>query len=228
MTGAGGTQGNGSGAPDGQVHPLSPADVQALFTRADGGFAFARWGRPIAPVAFGVDDATLGVIKGALEAVALVSGHEIAETDPELGSNFMLFFFRDWAELPEVRGLDRLIPDLVPLVERLQAADANQYRIFRFDVSGAIKACFVFLRMDTRLHAISADALALGQVVQSMLLWSDTAFRDTSPLVTDNGHVILRPEIASLLRAAYDPVLPGSADDPSHALRIFARLGAGQ
>ena len=34
-------------------------EVEALFTRADGQFAFARWGRPIAPVVFGVTDETL-------------------------------------------------------------------------------------------------------------------------------------------------------------------------
>ena len=47
---------------------MTPEAVQALFTRADGTYAFARWGRPIAPVVFGVEDETLSVIKGALEA----------------------------------------------------------------------------------------------------------------------------------------------------------------
>ena len=66
--------------------------LKHLFTRADGEFAFARWGRPIAPVVFGVDDATLGVFKGAIEAVVMLAGHQMAETDPELGSNLMIFF----------------------------------------------------------------------------------------------------------------------------------------
>ena len=35
-----------------------------MFTRHDGGYLFARWGRPIVPVVFGVDDATLSVVKG--------------------------------------------------------------------------------------------------------------------------------------------------------------------
>jgi hypothetical protein len=35
---------------------------------------------------------------------------------------------------------------------------------------------------------------------------------------------ILRPDIAGLIRAAYDPILPGSAQDASYALRLFARL----
>ncbi|MCB4379601.1 hypothetical protein FZX02_03825, partial [Synechococcus sp. MU1644] len=113
-------------------------DIEALFRRESGDYAFARWGRPIAPVVFGVQDETLGTIKGAVEAVCQLAGHETAETDPELGSNFMWFFFSDWAELPEVPGLDRLVPDLEPLVVRLQRADANQYRIFRFDKAGAI------------------------------------------------------------------------------------------
>jgi hypothetical protein len=206
---------------------LGAAEVEALFTRADGSYAFARWGRPIAPVVFGVEDETLGVIKGALEAVATLAGHQMAETDPELGSNLMVFFCRDWDELGDVPNLDRLVPDLVPLVARLKAADANQYRIFRFDAAGGIKAAFVFLRMDDHLQAVSADVLALSQVVQTVLLWSDMAFRDRSPLAVAGGRTILRPEIAGLIRAAYDPVLPVVARDASHALRLAARLGRG-
>jgi hypothetical protein len=200
-------------------------EVEALFTRADGQFAFARWGRPIAPVVFGVTDETLSVIKGALEAVMVLSGHQMAETDPELGSNLMMFFFSEWDELPAVKGLDRLIPDLEPLVVRLKSAQANQYRIFRFDETGAIKACFVFLRMDEHLGAVPAQTLALSQIVQSVLLWSDTAFSDRSPLALAGDSTILRPEIAALVRAAYDPVLPAAHTDPSHALRLAARIG---
>lgn len=204
---------------------MDTTEIEALFTRGDGQFSFARWGRPIAPVVFGVSDETLAVIKGALEAVAALSGHKLAETDPELGSNLMVFFFRDWDELPEVSSLDRLIPDLVPLVERLKQADANQYRIFRFDAEGAIKACFVFLRMDNNLSAVPAQTLALNQVVQSFLLWSDTAFKERSPLAIAGDKTILRPEIAGLIRGAYDPVLPAHSSDPSLAFRLAARIG---
>jgi len=206
--------------------PLTPQDVEALFTRSDESFLFARWGRPIVPIVFGVDDKTLSVVKGAIEAVVTLADHKMAETDPELGANLMLFFFRDWQELLEVPDLDRLIPDLAPLVARLERADANQYRIFRFDADGAIKASFVFLRMDDQLGAVPAETLALSQIVQTILLWSDRAFQDRSPLAAlpGDGQVILRPEIAALIRAGYDPVLPAASQDPSHALRLQARL----
>lgn len=205
---------------------MSPEDITALFTRSDGNFTFARWGRPIAPVVFGVDDATLTVVKGALQAVCQLANHPVAEMDPELGVNLMIFFFSDWDELRHVPDLDRLIPDLGPLVDRLERAEANQYRIFRFDDANAIRACFVFLRMDEHLSAVPAETLALSQIVQTMLLWSDRAFSDQSPLaMVLNGATILRPDIGALIRAAYDPVLPGYADDPSHALRLSARVG---
>lgn len=204
---------------------MQASEIEALFTREDGQFLFARWGRPIAPVVFGVEDETLQVVKGALEAVCVLSGHKMAETDPELGANFMMFFFRDWAELSEVPNLDRLVPDLGPLVARLEAAEANQYRVFRFDKDGAIQAAFVFLRMDTHLSAVPAETLALSQVVQTMLLWSDMAFRDQSPLAVAGEKTVLRPDIASVIRAAYDPVMPDAAQDPSHALRLAARVG---
>ena len=203
---------------------MTPDQIEALFTRENGDFLFARWGRPIVPIVFGVDDATLSTVKGAFEAVVTLAGHKMAETDPELGANCMVFFFRDWQELLEVPDLDRLIPDLAPLVDRLVAADANQYRVFRFEEDGAIRAAFVFLRMDNELSKVPAETLALSQVVQTILLWSDTAFRSQSPLAVAGQTTVLRPEIAELIRAAYDPVLPGAARETSHALRLFARM----
>ncbi len=202
-------------------------DIQALFTRESGDYAFARWGRPLSPVVFGVEETTLGTIKGAMEAVCHLAGHHMAETDPELGANFMWFFFSDWSELPEVSGLERLVPDLGPLVERLQAVDANQYRAFRFDNQGAIQAGFVFLKMESELSRLPAETLALSQVVQAMLIWSDTAFAKQSPLAVVGEATILRPDIAGVIRAAYDTVMPVTASDPAHALRLYARVQAG-
>lgn len=207
---------------------LTSDDIAPLFTRADGSYLFARWGRPIAPIVFGVTEATLPVIKGAMEAVVAMAGHQMAETDPELGSNCMFFFFRDWDELTEVPDLDKLVPDLAPLVARLKAAGANQYRVFRFDDRGAIKAAFVFLRMDKGLGAQPAEDLALGQVVQVMLLWSEQAFAEVSPLAIAGDRTVLRPEIGAVIRAGYDPVMPAVAQDPSHALRLAARVGMAQ
>lgn len=201
-----------------------PDQVRQMFSRADGSYLFARWGRPIVPVVFGVEDATLATVKGAIEAVVTLAGHKMAETDPELGANLMIFFFRDWAELPQVPGLDGLIPDLGPLCTRLAAEDAHTYRAFRFDADGAIRACFVFLRMAGALARMPAEDLALAQAAQAICLWSESAFAETSPLAVAEGRVILRPEIATLIRAAYAPVMPTVARDPSHALRLAARM----
>jgi hypothetical protein len=203
---------------------MTPEQVQAVFTRSDGQYLFARWGRAIVPVVFGLDDATLPVMKGAIEAVVGLAGHEIAAADPELGANLMVFFFRDWAELPDVPNLAKLIPDLVPLCARLHAAGANQYRAFRFDPAGAIKAAFVFVRMDAALDAVPADVLALSQAVQVILLWSDRAFAERSPLVDEGAGARLRPEIAALIRAGYAPLMPAVARDAAHAYRLAARL----
>ncbi|UZD89668.1 hypothetical protein [Cognatishimia activa] len=204
----------------------TPEAIQEFFTRSDGSYAFARWGRPIAPIVFGVEDETLSTVKGAIEAVVTLAGHTMAETDPELGSNLMFFFFRDWSELLEVPDLDRLIPGLKELVGKLDVADANQYRAFRFDDQGAIQAAFVFLRMDMALSKVPAETLALGQAAQVILMWGDRAFVDASPLAVlpENGATILRPDVAGIIAAAYDRMMPPSADDASHAYRIFARL----
>ena len=203
---------------------MEPEAVAALFTRGDGSYLFARWGRPIVPVVFGLAEDSLPVFKGAIEAVVTLAGHKMADTDPELGANLMLFCFRDWEELLAVPDLDRLVPELPGLVARLQAVGANQYRIFRFDPEGAIKAAFAFLRIDDHLADMPVDALALAQAAQVILLWSDRAFAGSSPLARVGTAVILRPEIAELIRAGYDPVMPMVARDRSHALRLQARL----
>lgn len=203
---------------------MTPQDIEALFTRRSGEFHFARWGRPIAPIAFGVEDQSLGVIKGAVEALVKVAGHSLAETDPELGANLMFFFVRNWQELVEVPNLDQLIPNLAELVVRLQSAGANQYRAFRFDATGGIQAAFVLLRMDGALQEMPAEELALSQVVQVMLLWSETAFATQSPLAIAGETTVLRPEIGALIRVGYDPMLPVTDQNAAHALRLFARL----
>jgi hypothetical protein len=208
-----------------EQHLFTVTEIEELFTRTDGNYVFSRWGRPISPVVFGVLDETLGLVKTAIKVVCSTCGHPTSELDPELGSNLMVFFFREWDELRAVPELDQLIPKLGNVVDRLQMVAANQYRAFRFDDVGAIQACFVFLRVDEALEQLSADSLALAQVVQAMLLWSPTAFRNKSPLaVLENGTTVLRPEIAAVLRAAYDPTMPARANDPSHALRMEARI----
>jgi len=209
---------------------MTPQAVCDLFTRSDGSYLFARWGRPIAPVVFGVDDKTIGTFKGAVEALVALTGHQMAETDPELGTNLMIFFLRDWQELADTPNLDRILADLNTLLPRLEAAQANQYRSFRFDEAGAIKAAFVFIRMDENMAQLPAETIALAQMVQTFVLWSDLAFRDAGPLarVGDDGPALLRPDIANVLRAAYDPVMPVAAHDPSHAMRLAARIGVVQ
>lgn len=205
---------------------MTPDRVQGFFTRTDGQYLFARWGHPIVPVVFGVDDATLSVMKGAIEAVVTLAGHKMAGIDPELGANLMVFFCRDWRELLEVPNLDRLVPELADLVARLGAAGANQYRVFRFDEGGAIRAAFVFIRMDVHLQAVPAEVLALNQAVQVILLWSDTAFVAVSPLVDAGSGAALRPEIAAVIRAGYERILPAMARDKAHGLRLAARVMA--
>ena len=105
-------------------------------------------------------------------------------------------------------------------------AGANQYRFFRFEENGAIKAAFVFLRMDDSLREMSAQVLALSQAVQVILLWSEDAFAEQSPLALADEALVLRPEVADVIRAAYDPVMPPAANDASHALRLAARVSA--
>lgn len=204
----------------------TPDDIAALFTRA-GGYAFARWGRPIVPVVFGVEESTLAVLKGAIEAVVALASHKMAEEDTELGANLMVFFIRGWDDLIGVPNLERLIEGLPDLVTRLKAADANQYRMFRFDAAGAIRAAFVFVKMESDLADVPAADLALDQAVRMILAWGEGAF-PRGTLVRAGDVSVLDPALAGVIRAAYDPVLPAVSADPSHALRLFARVKAAE
>lgn len=204
---------------------LTAADIETMFT-TEGRYIFARWARPIAPVVFGVDDASLNVFKDAFATVASLGDMALAETDPELGANFLVFLCSDWSEIKEIPDLDRLLANLDSLVEELDRSGANQYRSFAFDPEGALKLCVLLLKYDDDLAQVSAQALATGQMAQAMLLWSPEAFKTTSPIgiIESNNMAIVRPEIAALIRAAYDKTMPDTSGDISHALRLEARV----
>ncbi|MEM1316324.1 MAG: hypothetical protein AAGI51_17340, partial [Pseudomonadota bacterium] len=189
--------------------------VAAHFTRSDGSFLFARWTRPPAPVVFGTDEAGVEIFGEALRDAAALAGLPVVAEDPELGSNVMVFFCHEWAELKSVPHLAKLIPDLEKLTSVLAGAGANQYRIFGFDAAGGIRIALVLLRYDEDLRKVSARTLALSQSVQSLLLWSDAAFASESPLAFVEEGVIVKPWHAALLKAAYDPVLPARSESPS-------------
>ncbi len=206
---------------------LTAAEIEKMFTN-NGRYIFARWARPVAPVVFGTDDESLGVIKDAFQTVASLADMRLAETDPELGANFMIFFCTDWSEIKAVPDLDRLMGNLDGLVAELDKSGANQYRSFAFDPEGAIKLCVLLLKYDDDMAQLSAQALATGQMAQAMLLWGPEAFLEKSPIgiIEANNMAIVRPSIAALIRAAYDKTMPDTASDASHALRLEARVKA--
>lgn len=190
---------------------MTADEIATLFTRSDGTFLCARWGRPVAPVIFGLADESLGVFRGAIRAGFAHAGHPVTDTDAEMGANLMLFCVRDWAELDGIPDLDRLT-DMPGLAGRLAAAGADHYRLFRFDADQGIRACLAFLRISGPLADTHPAALA------------ETLFMRCA--LTFTGEIVPTPAMAALIRAAYAPVLPVAATDPSHALRLAARMGA--
>ena len=68
---------------------MTADDIAALFTQGDD-FLCARWGRPVAPVVFGLDDASLSIFRDALKAVVAHARHPLADMDPETGANLMI------------------------------------------------------------------------------------------------------------------------------------------
>ncbi|MDP5307613.1 hypothetical protein [Paracoccus spongiarum] len=190
---------------------MTADQIAALFTREDGSFLCARWGRPVAPVVFGLAEESLDIFRAAIRAGFAHAGHPLAGTDPEMGSNLMLFFMRDWSELADIPDLDRLTGQR-GLAGRLAAGRADHYRLFRFDPDSAIRACMIFVRLGGALATAHPAQLAEALMMRSALSFA----REVTPSAA----------LAGLIRAAYDPVLPAAATDPAHALRLAARLAA--
>ena len=202
-------------------------DLADYFKHNDTAFRMARWQRAISPVVFGGDDATLGVFKGAIEAICKLANHPIEETDPEQGANLLFFLFRDWPEVLAVPDIEKLVPGLGEKVLHFAQRGTNQYRHFRFEENGAIRAAFVFIRVDQIISEQPAEELALAHAAQVITLWGPAAFAKRSPLarLPDDKGAVLRPDIAALIQAIYDPVMPVASEDPAQALRLSARVG---
>ena len=188
---------------------MTPEDITRLFTR-EGSYLCARWGRPAAPVIFGLADESLPVFRDAIRAAHAHAGHPVTDTDPEMGANLMLFFCRDWQDLAAIPDLDKLTGQPDP-VARLTASGTNHYQLFRFDPDGAIRACLSFARMGGPLADAHPAMLAETLAARSLLTFAH--------------EIAASDPLARLIRAAYDPVLPNAARDPAHALRLAARMG---
>ena len=112
-----------------------------------------------------------------------LADHRMAETDPELGANLMVFFLRELAELTATPNLDRLIPDLPETVARLEDARANQYRGLSLRTRAGrsrqpSSSCAWMPRWRRRPPRPSRSARSCRR----SLLWSDTAFLGASRL----------------------------------------------
>ena len=201
------------------------SQIETLFTH-DGQYRFARWGRPIAPMVVGTDDKSLVAIKEAFANVVGIANMKLAETDPELGANFLVFFCSKWEEIAAVPDIDKLMPGMDALVGDLNRAGANQYRHFAFDEQGGIKMCIMLIKVDAEMAKLSVQALATDQMARSILLWSETAFLLKSPIgiIEANNMAIVRPPIAAVIRCAYDATMPVAAEDPTHTLRLASRV----
>ncbi|MFV0293779.1 MAG: hypothetical protein ACK5II_11445 [Paracoccus sp. (in: a-proteobacteria)] len=187
---------------------MNTNEISALFSR-QGNFLCARWGRPVAPVIFGLADESLNIFRTAIHAAYGHANHPLADTDPETGANLMMFFCRNWEELSGIPDLNQLTGQS-DLVTRLNDLDTNHYQIFRFDKDGAIRACLSFVRMAPPLSEVRPAALAETLAVRSMLTFA--------------YEITATRELAELVRAAYDPRLPDTTSDPSHSLRLLARM----
>lgn len=203
---------------------ISPEIIENMFTSGSS-YRFARWGRPIAPVIFGTNDATLDALKDAFVITASLADMRLVDTDPEFGSNFMVFFCKNWDEVSEIPDVDKLLPNVKTVIGDLKSNKANQYRRFAFDENGAIKFCIVLIRLDKQMASSSVQSIGTVQMMRSLLTWSEKAFDKIAPVgvLPENNMTVVVPSVAAVIRAAYDGTMPAASDDTSHALRLYAR-----
>lgn len=206
--------------------------IQALF--GGDAFKFARWGGPICPVVVGLAEKSAQLFEEAVGAVAEVAGARIDEIDPEMGANLMIYVMPDWSQALNAPNLPNFIPNLPALIERLNAANANRYRVFAFDDAGAIRAAITMLRYDEQMQAAPVDYIALTEAALAMLVYDEGAVAADRPVVMakfeddDMARAVMHPWHGRLLRAAYDPAIPAGSKDPALALRLAARIGVSE
>lgn len=212
---------------------MEPDEIARRFTRPDGRFRFARWARPVAPMVYGVAEASLPVLKGGVRVIADLAGQPVAETDPEAGFNNLLICVGAWSDLGVSAELETILPEIGALARRLEDEGAEQYRLFRFDsadgsdggTEGGIVHCLTLMRLAGALAELPAELMALGHAVATALDWAPGALDDGLTRPGPTG-AELRPDVLALLRAAYDPALPDAATDPAFAYRLAARIAA--
>jgi hypothetical protein len=204
---------------------MRPEDIARRFTLPDGSFRFARWARPVAPMVYGADAASMPVLKAGVRLIADLAGMGFADSDPETGFNHHLILVAAWDELAEAPEFERLVPGAAALAQRLQSEDTLVVRHFRAAPGGGIAGCLTLMRVAGALAELPADLLALGHAVETALAWAPGALADGITRRGASG-AELRPELIALLRAAYDPRLPDASADASLALRLAARVAA--
>ena len=204
---------------------LSLQEIEDLFTREDGSYQFSRWGRSIAPVVFGVNDDILAALKAAMTSTLGITGRNITDVDPELGTNFMWIFVREWDELKTLPDIDKLLPKLDAKVAEAKKENSNSYRYFTFDNEGAIQFCCNVIRPAGDYAKQPVSVIGAAETLLSSVMFGPKAFATESPLaiLPDNNVVIVKPKYAAVIRAAYEENMPNTANDPSHAMRIKAR-----
>lgn len=194
-------------------------------------FKFARWGCPIAPAVVGLDEAGGKFFGQAIKLLADHVEHPLEELDPEMGANMLVYVMEDWAHAARAPNLPNFLPDLPALIERLNAANANCYRVFAFDDQGAIRAAITLLRYDEGMRAAPVDYIALSEATLAMLVFDETGASEDRPVIMvqlkegEDPRAVLSPWHARLLKAAYDPTIPAGSKDPALALRLAARIG---
>lgn len=210
---------------------MTPEKVEELFTRSNGEFVFARWGRPIAPATFGAKSEALEHIKDAYRALGNLTGQTVAEEDPEAGRNCLYFFCANWNDLLESEELNKIVPNLSDLIGKLKEADANQYRLFRFDDDDGIKGVIVMLRMAKGQgtpgdggSSLPPETFLVGQAVQTVLMWRDSAFNKRSAFERQEDRAVLRQDIGDLIRACYADDIPRLSRDPAIAQDISSHM----
>jgi len=207
------------------IPTLSEDEIKDLFTQTDGTYQFARWSRPIAPVVFGVNDDILKGLRAAIEATVGITGQKLADVDPELGTNFMWVFVREWDELLVLPDIEKLIPNLNQKLVEIKKSNSNSYRYLTFDPDGGIMFACVIIRPMGDYAKQSVSAIGSAETMLTLATFGKKAFANESPLamIPENKVIVVKPKYAAVIRAAYEETMPVRAIDASHALRIKAR-----
>jgi hypothetical protein len=200
---------------------VTPDEIAAYFTKPNGEFLFRRWASPIVPHAFGPTAPESEVLYQAFDTISALSGHPVVRAPDGVGMNLTFFFINEASDMMKLPGAEGFLGMLAMLVKQLMSGKSALRRNFTTDdKTGAISQMTMIARTSGWLRHHPPESLALRLAVLTHLTWALRRDQKAPPLLVADAPGGVHPNVAAILRVAYDPSLPDASTDKALCTQI--------